>query len=65
MTCDGKNHPVCEYCWILRTGDREPVRLVERELDLCCFCGAKTDDGIYVRAMSCPKAVVMGKLVKS
>lgn len=42
-------HAICSRCWLKHWGSRRPTRLVEGEAEICCFCGADTDAGIYVR----------------
>lgn len=41
--------PCCDVCWTLNNGERTPHRLNTVELEVCCFCGAETKSGIYVR----------------
>jgi hypothetical protein len=41
--------PACDGCWSGRYPGRQPVRLKEPETETCCFCGAQTQAGIYVR----------------
>lgn len=44
----GWTHPMCDACWSARrTG--EPVRLMQPEAAMCCFCGGKAVGGIFVR----------------
>lgn len=53
-------HPKCEACWIADSATvdgsgyiesiRAPTRVVDPDLELCCFCGNPTLVGIYVRA---------------
>jgi hypothetical protein len=53
-------HACCEACWFKRQGTfneqghlielRHPVRILEPELEVCCFCGQATIFGVYVRA---------------
>ena len=40
---------VCDGCWEARNGDRVPYRLVERDTEVCCYCGRNNRSGIYVR----------------
>ena len=49
-------HPMCESCWKQRDPTREPYRLELGSLELCCFCGAVTCSGIFVR--NDPKALL-------
>ena len=42
-------HTICEACWRKREPGREPVRLKNPTAEPCCFCGAVTRDGIFVR----------------
>lgn len=42
-------HSICLACWKTRNPGREPIALKEPEIETCCFCGAETCDGIYVR----------------
>ncbi len=50
-------HAICERCWAAREGDRSPVTLGEN-WEQCCFCGASTRGGIFVRAD--PSTVLYG-----
>lgn len=47
-------HNMCRKCWNERHPNRRPATLVgllESEMmSTCCFCGARNQDGIYVRA---------------
>lgn len=49
--------PICGDCFEKRYPDRFPTRLrwSERELEVCCDCGAETLSGTYVRVD--PRAV--------
>ena len=42
-------HSICESCWRKRELGRQPVRLKDPQLELCCFCGYTHASGIYVR----------------
>lgn len=42
-------HSICVPCWNKREPDRPPVTVVEKEQNICCFCGELTDSGIFVR----------------
>lgn len=53
------NHAICVDCFSARQPRYEPVvlRVVNAETlervrrnELCCFCAARTDAGIYIRA---------------
>ena len=43
--------PCCYACWIDMYPNREPATIVGdyREDEICCYCGGRTRDGIYVR----------------
>lgn len=43
-------HDICWTCWRNRNGEhREPYRVVDAALEVCCFCGELTKAGICVR----------------
>lgn len=44
-------HSQCGDCWFHEHGLAVPVRMriQFRETETCCFCGAISTDGIYVR----------------
>ena len=44
-------HSQCINCWNSQNPGRQPSKFKEefRETETCCFCGASTRDGIYVR----------------
>jgi hypothetical protein len=43
-------HNICYDCWLDREPESgEPVRLLTRPLEICCYCGLKNRNGIYVR----------------
>ena len=46
-------HAMCDDCWKREHPEgRVPIRVVggrQADFDLCCFCGALTKSGIYVR----------------
>lgn len=42
------SHATCRTCWDAANPDRLPVRLKDFD-ETCCFCGARTPDGIFVR----------------
>jgi hypothetical protein len=41
--------PVCNTCFAERNPGRTPVRLRDPNVERCCYCGAITEAGIYVR----------------
>jgi hypothetical protein len=41
-------HAMCPECWAGEWGAKQPVRSSERPAEICCFCGADTDAGIYL-----------------
>ena len=43
------SHAICRLCWDAQTPDREPTVLRYPHEETCCFCGAVTQEGIYVR----------------
>ena len=45
-------HSICDACWQIEQGDREPSRFIEgqRIEERCCWCGLQNRSGIYVRA---------------
>jgi hypothetical protein len=54
----GWTHPQCERCWlgqntkVVNDHDlsvRLPVRMKDPEVEYCCWCGALTIFGVYVR----------------
>lgn len=44
------SHPMCRECWEEKNPQREPVRIRDPELEMCCWCGLPTNEGIFVRA---------------
>ncbi len=42
-------HSICGICWRANEPNRDPVRVLEGELALCCLCGRETREGIYIR----------------
>lgn len=42
-------HCICTTCWVNQNPGREPVRVRDDDAKPCCFCGQKTDAGIYTR----------------
>lgn len=51
MSCEGGwNHAICDDCFIRQNRDgRSPYRLIDPDIEVCCFCGEETKSGIYVR----------------
>lgn len=43
------NHPMCLPCWRKREGDADPTRLIDAQMEWCCWCERPTSHGIYVR----------------
>lgn len=43
-----RTHAICRRCFVDQWGSKSPARIVEGEREICCFCGADTDAGIYV-----------------
>jgi hypothetical protein len=43
------SHSICAKCWYKRNPDQEPHRLVNRHVEICCYCGEQHFSGIYVR----------------
>lgn len=41
--------PICRTCWEQRNVGRDPIRVREPPGEKCCYCGAETFEGIYVR----------------
>ena len=50
MSATEWRHAICWDCWGARYAGRRPVRLLEPDLETCCYCGAGTLSGMYVRA---------------
>ena len=46
----GWTHSICDECWEQWHPEKNPVRIKGAELETCCFCGMKTDGGVYIRA---------------
>jgi len=46
---DAWRHAICDRCWHDYGPPREPIRLREPEIEICCFCGNPTRSGIYFR----------------
>ncbi len=42
-------HAICEKCWKQEKGGQIPHRIREAAEEPCCFCGAPTSAGIYLR----------------
>ncbi len=43
-------HNMCISCWrSLRPLREFPVQRLQLSTDLCCYCGAENNDGVYVR----------------
>lgn len=43
-------HSICEVCWYEKRGATTPVRIRDRHIEKCCFCGDLHASGIFVRA---------------
>ena len=43
-------HNICRICWDKMKPGYEPSRMLEAELETCCFCGRKNLDVIYIRS---------------
>lgn len=41
--------PICDTCWRIEEGDREPVRFREPITETCYRCKQETRSGIYAR----------------
>jgi len=41
--------PACNRCFEARHPGKTPSRLVDPDVEVCCFCGAATPSGIFVR----------------
>ena len=42
-------HNICGTCWQKKFEFRQPVKVTPAQLEICCFCGADTEEGIYTR----------------
>lgn len=42
-------HSICDRCYAEHEPGRDPVRIVEDDASVCCFCGKWNKDGIYYR----------------
>ena len=40
---------VCDDCWLEKEGDRNAIRLVDPDHDVCIVCEKQNTSGIYVR----------------
>jgi hypothetical protein len=40
--------PLCDHCWYLFRGTRNPTRTASRDWHVCHKCGRWTTSGIYV-----------------
>jgi hypothetical protein len=49
MSMSKWTHAICIPCWNEKNPDRDPITLREEEKETCCFCGAPTTAGIYIR----------------
>jgi len=43
-------HAICELCWTVKHPGRLPHRVRGAVPETCCYCGATTDMGIFLRA---------------
>lgn len=41
--------PLCRACWDKERPHDQPVRIANPQLEICCMCGQRNHDGIYVR----------------
>jgi len=41
-------HAICDNCWDAQS-DMPPVKMKNPDTEICCFCGAETKSGIYIR----------------
>ena len=41
--------PICDPCWEKNRPGRLPVRLIQRVMERCYYCGNAHESGIYVR----------------
>lgn len=41
--------PICGDCFAELEPGREPVRIKDRELEICVYCEQRTGEGIYTR----------------
>ena len=42
-------HNICVPCWNSKNPDRLAVSINNSPDDICCYCGERNNDGIYVR----------------
>lgn len=43
-------HNMCGACWDRQhQGNRQPHRVTHSLTEICCYCGAVTNEGIFVR----------------
>lgn len=42
-------HAMCGFCWYLQRGPVFPTRIVDSDVEVCCFCGTLTKSGIFIR----------------
>jgi hypothetical protein len=42
---------ICDVCWLIEEGGRDPVRFKFRMSETCYRCQQETHSGIYVRRM--------------
>lgn len=42
-------HNICIDCWNKQKPNREPLSTTVHNNEKCCFCGNKTNKGIYIR----------------
>ncbi len=57
-------HNICDRCWLERCEKREevgrqPTRVMNSDLETCCYCQGPTSVGIYVR--DDPKEIKCGE----
>lgn len=43
------NHSICDDCWYAKNPDRDPVAIIDAEVETCCFCGEEHVSGINIR----------------
>ena len=41
-------HAICDKCWAKLRPGQVPFRVIQGQLDACCFCGNGTIQGIYI-----------------
>ena len=43
-------HNICKECWDKKNpNNRQAHRAIASESNVCCYCGQKNSDGIYLR----------------